>query len=81
MRSDMTFLHVRHTALSFKILTPSFLWLLNLQRICLKASKSFKMSYINEKSLHISIHNFKSLGFFEKASVPLKISSKSLLIP
>jgi hypothetical protein len=45
------------------------------------------MSYINEKSLHISRNNFKSLGFFEKASnhfkrskVPLEISSKSLVI-
>jgi hypothetical protein len=49
--------------------------------------KSFKISYINGKSLHISETNFKSLGFFEKssnyfkkASVPLKMSSKSLVV-
>jgi hypothetical protein len=46
------------------------------------ASKSLKMSYINEKSLYIFVNSFKSLGFFEKApnyfkkaSVPLKMSS------
>jgi hypothetical protein len=45
------------------------------------------MSYINEKNLHFTGNNFKSLGFFEKASnhfkkasVPFKISSKRLVI-
>jgi hypothetical protein len=33
------------------------------------------MSYINEKSLHISGNNFKSLEFFEKASNHIKKSS------
>jgi hypothetical protein len=45
------------------------------------------MSYINEKILHIFGNNYKSLGFFEKASnhfkkasISLKMSSKSLVI-
>jgi hypothetical protein len=45
------------------------------------------MSYINEKSLHFSRNKFKSLGFlektsnhFKKASLLLKMSSKSLVI-
>jgi hypothetical protein len=39
------------------------------------------MSYINEKSFHISGNNFeKASNHFKKASVPLKMSSKSLVI-
>jgi hypothetical protein len=36
------------------------------------------MSHINEKNFHLS--GKKSLEFFEKASIPLKMSSKNLVI-
>jgi hypothetical protein len=74
--------------MSFKSLTflnKSFHFIENvLESLSKKASKSFKMSQINEKCLHLSVH-LKSLEFFEttshhfkKASSPLKMSSKSL---
>jgi hypothetical protein len=56
-------------------------------KIYLKGLKILQNVLYNEKSLHISVNNIKSLGFLEKAlihftkaSVPLKMSSKSLVI-